>query len=173
MNGQAIMQENSALVCPQCENVNRPGELICSRCKALLGSGLTTMQLDNLDLEKSSPNAAIGKVSFVNWQPVTLEFGVQRAVLPEQEVVSLGRVVSGTENESPCDVDLTPFGAAERGVSRKHLLLRRKNALIYVSDLGSTNGTRLNGQRLLPNTERVLRSGDELQLGSLKATVSF
>jgi len=173
VNGQTIMKESSAIICPQCENVNRPGELICSRCKALLGPSLTTMQLDNLDQIISSPNATIGKVSSANWQPITLEIGSQKTVLPEQEVVSLGRIVLSADNESPCDVDLTPFGAAEKGVSRKHLLLRRRNALIYVSDLGSTNGTRLNGQRMLPNTERILRSGDELQLGSLKATVIY
>ena len=42
-----------------------------------------------------------------------------------------------------------------------------------VSDLGSANGSFINGQRLLAKEIRVLRHGDELRLGKLVMTVSF
>ena len=66
------------------------------------------------------------------------------------------------------EVDLAPFDAFSKGVSRKHIRIKRKDMLFFVTDLGGTNGTDLNGQRLLPNTERMLRSEDELKLGQLK-----
>jgi predicted component of type VI protein secretion system len=71
------------------------------------------------------------------------------------------------------DVDLTPFGAIERGVSRRHLRIRCPDYLLYVTDLGSRNGTWLNGHIILPGAERLLRSGDTLQLGALRIRVKF
>jgi len=71
------------------------------------------------------------------------------------------------------DVNLNPFGAIERGVSRTHAKIERKNIFIYVTDLVSKNGTYLNSSRLVPYIEHQLRNGDKLQLGSLKMQVKF
>jgi hypothetical protein len=51
---------------------------------------------------------------------------------------------------------------ADPGVSRRHLELRRQGGDIVLSDLGSTNGTRVNGQQV---DRRVLHDGDRIQLG--------
>lgn len=59
------------------------------------------------------------------------------------------------------------FNAAKRGVSRRHMAIRRKGSLIYIVDVGSTNGTYLNGRRLQRNEERILRDGDEIHLSHL------
>ena len=40
-------------------------------------------------------------------------------------------------------------------------------------DLGTPNGTYLNGQRLIPNQARVLRDGDDVRLGHLVLQVKF
>lgn len=69
--------------------------------------------------------------------------------------------------------DLTPFGAAEHGVSRLHAALRYEARELMVEDLGSTNGTRLNGLPLQPGTAYRLRDNDELELGSLRVTVEL
>jgi pSer/pThr/pTyr-binding forkhead associated (FHA) protein len=44
--------------------------------------------------------------------------------------------------------------------------------MTYVIDLGSTNGTRLNGHRLTPHTRQVVYDGDELLLGRLAIHVT-
>ncbi len=92
--------------------------------------------------------------------------------VPVAEVITIGRT-SDIPDDSRPDVDLSAFGAGDKGVSRKHIKIKRKNILVYVADLGSTNGTLLNGRRLIPNAERLLRNGDELQLGRLKIKVKF
>lgn len=51
----------------------------------------------------------------------------------------------------------------ERNVSRQHARLRREAGGVVVQDLGSSYGTRLNGQRL--KGEAPLREGDLLQIG--------
>ncbi len=50
-------------------------------------------------------------------------------------------------------------------VSRQHCLLRVGNGAALLRDLGSTNGTLVNGCRVI--TERILVDGDILQVGPL------
>lgn len=54
------------------------------------------------------------------------------------------------------------------GVSREHFRLQRREAGWLLLDLGSRNGTRLNGKRI---EEAAIRSGDEIQVGTVKLTV--
>ncbi|MGO1051180.1 FHA domain-containing protein [Crossiella sp. CA198] len=55
-------------------------------------------------------------------------------------------------------------------ISRRHASLDRSGDEVFVSDLGSTNGTWLNGQRL--HGPRPLRDGDLLRLGGLELRYS-
>jgi transcriptional regulator with AAA-type ATPase domain len=52
----------------------------------------------------------------------------------------------------------------ERGVSRRHALLRVRAGRVHVEDLGSKNGTRVNGE---PIREGAVCVGDELRFGSV------
>jgi len=77
------------------------------------------------------------------------------------------------ENLPQPEVDLSPHGAMDLGVSRNHLTLSRDHDTIFVTDLGSANSTYLNGQRLMPHERRILRDNDELRLGRLVLRVNF
>jgi FHA domain/TIR domain len=55
-------------------------------------------------------------------------------------------------------------------VSRHHAEIRPDGSGYSLVDLGSTSGTFVNGERLVPQTPRMLRSGDELQVGSFSLT---
>jgi pSer/pThr/pTyr-binding forkhead associated (FHA) protein len=70
-------------------------------------------------------------------------------------------------------MDLSMWGAFHRGVSREHALLIRTTSQLLLSDLGSTNGTFVNGERLNPDEPQVLHSGDEVTFGSLTVRVFF
>ncbi len=69
------------------------------------------------------------------------------------DVVTIGRAV---EN----DVVVT-----SRRVSREHAHLRREGWRVILEDLGSTNGTFLNGERILNPVE--LRDEDRIQIGDV------
>ena len=71
------------------------------------------------------------------------------------------------------DLDLTPHGAVEGGVGRRHARLFVQGAQIFVEDLDSTNGTFRNGARLAPRQPTPLANGDELRLGNLALTVQL
>lgn len=164
--------ETVAITCPVCGLVNRPGELACSRCGTVLALGGTTRKLGTSDEPQQPANWPTGEVILTEQEPIVLIIGDEEIPVPIAEVITVGRN-SDVPDDSMPDVDLSTFGAGDKGVSRKHIKIKRKNILIYVADLGSTNGTLLNGRRLIPNAERLLRNGDELQLGRLKVKVKF
>ncbi len=53
-------------------------------------------------------------------------------------------------------------------VSRRHARLHARDGLLLLTDLGSTNGTRVNGNRI---TELVLGEGDRIQVGDTSLVV--
>jgi two-component system cell cycle response regulator len=52
---------------------------------------------------------------------------------------------------------------ADDGVSRKHALISTAGAEVRIEDLGSANGTLVNGQRV---KNAILKDGDKIQIGS-------
>jgi len=82
-------------------------------------------------------------------------------------------VVGRTEpdGDTKADLDLTPFNAGSFGVSRQHIILFPTDEGPCVIDLNSTNGTWINGLYLEPGRKYRLRSGDRIELGSLKMLV--
>jgi pSer/pThr/pTyr-binding forkhead associated (FHA) protein len=62
-----------------------------------------------------------------------------------------------------CDLRLD-----HKSISKQHCVLVKTDGLLLVRDLGSTNGTRVNGQRI---RRAALLPSDQLQIASLKFTV--
>lgn len=96
---------------------------------------------------------------------------VERLLLAEHTPLVLGRTDLAAKFHP--DVDMTPYGAEERGVSRAHARIHLEGRKLYVTDLGSTNGTYLAGKRLTPNQPELLGKGDEFLLGRLPIQVMF
>jgi pSer/pThr/pTyr-binding forkhead associated (FHA) protein len=71
------------------------------------------------------------------------------------------------------EVDLTDDRGKEYGVSREHACIFQRDNVVEVEDLGSTNGTLLNGERLAPYISRSMKDGDQIQMGKLMIEVSF
>jgi len=81
--------------------------------------------------------------------------------------------VLGRADVSPVEIDLTPFHAAEKGLSRRHAILEREQKTITVRDLDSVSGIFVNGQRVRPGERCILHDGDEIRLGMLRVRVYF
>jgi hypothetical protein len=75
--------------------------------------------------------------------------------------------------EAPMDIDLGKHGGLEYGVSRRHATFLRRSDGIYIEDMGSTNGTRINGFALNTNRAYRLRNGDELEFGTFRTVIRF
>jgi pSer/pThr/pTyr-binding forkhead associated (FHA) protein len=66
------------------------------------------------------------------------------------------------------DIDLAPFEGFDQGVSRLHASINLGGQQTEVIDLGSANGTRLNGQKIPPHKPYPIKHGDVLALGKFK-----
>ena len=92
-------------------------------------------------------------------------------ILPfsEQTEFTLGRLSDNQPIEP--DVDLSIYKAFDNGVSRLHAVIRHNIGDAVLLDLGSSNGSYINGIRIMPNIEHPLHHGDIVALGKLKIQV--
>jgi hypothetical protein len=162
--------------CPSCGRKHRPGTLFCSECGVYLPTGgpLRTEPLPGEELPVSRANPWVSEqVEETEGPLVPLRLRVlstdRQIRLPSTPEVHVGRL-DAAHGIFP-DLDLTPNGGLESGVSRRHCKIHQRGATYLVEDVGSANGTFLNGQRLTPYLPHVLKDGDELQLGSVKLQV--
>ncbi len=58
-------------------------------------------------------------------------------------------------------------------VSSKHLMITYDGEGVYIVDLGSTNGTKLNGEKIMAREPRKLSSGDTVLIGKTTLTFRF
>ncbi len=87
--------------------------------------------------------------------------------LDDKAEYTLGRIDPATHSFP--DVDLTPYGAVDSGVSRRHAKVTRLGEdRYYIMDLSSTNFTHINGERLEAFEPKVLADSDEIFLGTMK-----
>ncbi|MAS35826.1 MAG: hypothetical protein CL610_17585 [Anaerolineaceae bacterium] len=92
-------------------------------------------------------------------------------VKPKTEDMILGRR-DPTTGATP-EVDLTAYAGYRMGVSRRHASLALENNQINLWDLGSSNGTFINGNRLTPHQPSPVRDGDEVRLGQMVLRLFF
>jgi pSer/pThr/pTyr-binding forkhead associated (FHA) protein len=102
---------------------------------------------------------------------VLKETGEPVRIPQQQPVMILGR--NDPIGKVYPDVDLTPYGGATLGVSRRHARLFFENGKLFIDDLKSTNLTRVNGEPLTPGEPHALQSGDEIRLGRLTLMMSI
>ena len=97
--------------------------------------------------QKVAPTAA------VNGRPSLLvrEDGEERSVTLPGDAATIGRLPD-------CEVVLK-----DKGASRRHAQIKLKDGVATLTDLGSTNGTRLNGAVV---QSRTLEDGDRITIGS-------
>lgn len=160
-------------ICPFCEHDSREGAIICDHCGRSLSvfAGLPTREI--VDPEETASVRWQGTDSFAPDMIAVMH--LQDAEEPIMLSVN-GQTVLGRANpdrvQNP-DVDLSAYNAFANGVSSRHVSLQCDGERLMLTDLASTNGTCLNGQRLAPYQPMALRDGDEILLGALKLALYF
>jgi hypothetical protein len=172
------------IVCPNCHHKELPGALFCSECGARLISldYLTTQSIkktntDNLDEsivedikdKIYSDEDAFSKHEISSDLALYLIEAKQTLQLAGRSEFTLGRVAEG-QPILP-DVDLSPFDAYAQGVSRLHAALKLNKNRVAIMDLGSSNGTRVNGQKIVPHVDYPISHNDQIALGKLRIQI--
>jgi serine/threonine protein kinase len=83
---------------------------------------------------------------------------------------TIGRITQVAK--TTVDLDLTLLDI-KKVVSRRHAELDYHSGQFMITDLGSTNGTFVNSQKLAPNVPLVLKSGDIIELGKNGVKLTF
>ena len=152
--------------CPNCGFSNREGALYCEDCGYLLfdEDEIPTKKLDESKRRRNGSGA--------NIETIVLHFRDcdEPLMLEPTARIVIGRIDPRSRDDQP-DLDLTPFGASEKGVSRAHVVFDSSQNPPLLSDLGSSNGTFVNGQKLTPNQICPIHDGDEIRLGRLVARI--
>jgi len=159
------------IVCPNCKHQEADGSIFCSEC------GMQLIQYGPGETQRfNSATSELGEIpapDTANQGPawISLHLLDSGQILPisDRAEFTLGRI---SENQPIMpDIDLSSFKAFDNGVSRLHAVVRNSSGHVVIMDLGSSNGTYINGTRIVPNIEQPLRHGDIVALGKLKMQV--
>jgi len=142
---------------------------VCLTCNGTNSANSTAFI--RISMPDTAKSGSWGQPDLDQHKPLTLYIGDRRLILPTAAQLVLGRAVPGDKVQP--DVDLGCYEEEPKSISRRHAELRRRNGFVYVLDLDSVNGTRLNGHPILANVERLLRDCDDLQLGKLNIKIRY
>lgn len=156
---------------PEHDNADKPDETIPR--KALEGRETAIIPTRQLKRKSGNTDELKQELGATDEREIILVIRgiIERFVIPADRKLIIGR--SNVKMRFVPDIDLTPYGALDRGVSRQHAHLWIEDEELYIEDNGSTNGTFLNARQLAPNTPAVVSSGNEIRLGRLSIQVLF
>jgi len=145
--------EPAVPTCPACNVEIEEGDVFCSACGFALQAA-PAPAVEEAAPAPSAPPAGPRLVAAASGAEIPL---------PAVAEILIGREdpVSGIYPE----VDLTPHGGEDGGVSRRHARIIVEGGNYFVEDLDSTNFTFINKQKLAPKTRTQLNDGDELRCG--------
>lgn len=140
---------------------NPDGSAYCDECGEQLDAGFSVAPADAsaVTMPPAAPAGAAKLV--VQSDNTTFDLaGKTEVVIGREDPVS---------NIYP-DIDLTPHGGEEGGVSRLHAKMLVNNGQYLIEDQNSTNFTFVNKQKLAPKTPTPIKDGDEIRLGRVVMT---
>jgi hypothetical protein len=138
----ALITELAEAVKEYCADENYP----------LRGPVVVTIEIDQsvgtgrIDVDSSVVKAGASEV-------------VARVILPDDRKITLGKSTLVIGRLAECDIAFD-----DSNVSRRHAEIKALAGGFAVNDLGSTNGTKVNGVTI--TFERALRDGDIISVGS-------
>lgn len=133
--------------CTRCGGENLADAVFCEACGTPFGASLRPPTIN-----VKAPRAVLQDAMRGEAYPL----------VPDLEMM-LGR---GDEDAGLApDIKLSGQAAVSAGVSRMHAKVFCRDNVYYITDMGSTNSTFLNGKRLVPQEESRLSDGDEVHLG--------
>jgi hypothetical protein len=157
-----------------CQHKNVTGAMFCAECGAQL-DGVDTLITQAITDEEiaeelnKKPTRPEPTAPVSSWISLHLMDSGKILPLASRNEFTLGRLSEG-QPIMP-DIDLTPYQAYASGVSRLHAVVKRDANRVLVMDLGSSNGTYVNGRRINPHVEESLNHGDVVALGKLKIQI--
>ena len=165
--------------CPNCHIDNVVNSIYCRECGTSL-VGNDKRKTDPLDADEArKADEAADPKGTSSLEPgskpalIRLRIGSRKreVELKLDDVIHLGRADPNLDIFP--EVDVTDDIAPDKSVSRRHAVIFKQAEEVLVEDVGSINGTYVNGKRLDAFTPHALDDSDTLRLGKLVITVEL
>ena len=167
--------------CPFCHATHVANTVFCSECghylleddKRATDPLIETDEIGTINgtADESKPAAILQK----NARPAAVQLkigsGEREVEVSLDKDIHIGRV-DPASNVFP-EIDLTDEGTPGKSVSRRHARIFKRDKLVVLEDLGSFNGTYINGKKLDPYLPETIRDGDILQLGRISMEIKI
>lgn len=165
----------TSIQCPHCGRPNPESEVICYACGQFMPGNYRSIHDTNVFNDPDNLLQSDEYFGPTSMLALVIKSTNQAYKLQPQTTgydIVIGRSAEGAIQP---DIDLNDQDGAQLGVSRLHIALRYdpQNNTIAAADMGSANGSFINGQRMHRQEIRILRHGDELRLGKLILKVMF
>jgi hypothetical protein len=177
----SLLRQQFVIQCQVCRITYVTNTIFCPECGQYLLSreqiGTDPIEVEQIRWQGEADDSQLKDMEMPLARPVTIYLRIgqdEKVRILEISLVKpirLGR--SDPMEDIFPEVDLTDDGGKEHGVSREHACIFQRDNAVEVEDMGSTNGTLLNGERLAPYISRSMKDGDQIQMGKLLIEVSF
>jgi pSer/pThr/pTyr-binding forkhead associated (FHA) protein len=165
--------------CPFCQTVHVDNTVFCSECGNYLIKE-ETVETNPLDIEFANQTNSITTEADLeiklNDGPQTIQLKImgkekREVAISLDKVIFVGRVDPAAAVFP--ELDLSSEGDLAKSISRRHASILKQGKNVIVKDLGSANGTFINGKRLTPYTATQLNDGDILTFGLLPIKIKL
>ncbi|MPZ72932.1 MAG: FHA domain-containing protein [Nitriliruptorales bacterium] len=148
------------MYCTHCGHENPAGANFCGNCgRPLPGTGDTTTGALRFDESAEPVDLADAGIDTSELEAGTaLLVGVRGSNRGARFLLDRDVITAGRHPDSDIFLD-------DITVSRRHAEFRRDDQRFWVHDVGSLNGTYVNGERA---EDQLLQTGDEVQIGKFK-----
>ena len=170
------MLDISDKFCPVCKNKNDRDAVICVHCGASLDKSLPESAITRTTDVQTTFTGKAGEWLYDESAVVAgsiaiyIEGASKPIFLSSETEIIVGRKV---EETSKVMLDLSTLGGYHLGLSRLHAVIRRDNHGYEIMDLGSSNGTWLNDERLIPHKPYPLTNGSQLRLARMRLFIVY
>lgn len=163
------------IACPTCHHEQMLGSVFCGECGTQLVCdfddpiGMPTENQAGALAPRRHPGSNATAPGPDGSIYLEIETNGKMLSLSGRDEYTLGRFHEG-QSIIP-DIDLNPFGGYDEGVSRLHASIHVAGDELKVTDLGSVNGTSINGKKIPELIPHPVLNGDVLTLGKMKMKV--
>lgn len=168
-----MTEKSEPKICLKCQHKNPAEAESCEKC----GTALRPTTVPVPDIRKELEKQAEHPVAKTKTDDLVKQIALWVRNEPKPVLIPIGRghvLGRKTSASDPPDlIDLTDYGAYRLGVSRRHAQFECTEEGSIVIDLGSSNGTWVNGLRLEPYQPASVKSGDRINLGRMEFSIGY
>lgn len=160
------------LTCPNCGHQNPAESTTCKKCRRIFANQLSIGRTTTSVSFESIQDLKYYAVRLIlNRNGIVVQSEEDKIAIPLGDKIYIGRdIVDGVFKSY---IDMSAYGALRFGMSRIHAMLETSSGHFQLMDLGSTNGSTIDGERMEPFRSYPLRDNAEVILGQFPILVQY